>query len=109
MAKWPSIEEWTKEAGERLFEQFKADFMKAYKVPLETVAAVADGELAPVRHGRWIWNPNGMDWGLGAWMCSECACRNHNIPDDDRIKPLRFSGSRYCPNCGAKMNGGDER
>lgn len=24
-------------------------------------------DVAPVVHARWIWNPNGMDFGLGAW------------------------------------------
>lgn len=61
-----------------------------------------------VKHGKWYWDLNGMDWGLGAWKCSECACRNNNLPMNSRINPLRFSGSNYCPNCGAKMDGGNE-
>lgn len=58
-------------------------------------------EMRP--RGKWIWNPNGMDWGLGAWECSECACRNNNLPMNSNMNPLMFSGSNYCPNCGAKM------
>lgn len=60
-------------------------------------------DVAEVKRGKWIWDPNGMDWGLGAWQCSECACRNNNLPMNNRINPLVFSGSKYCPNCGAKM------
>ena len=60
-------------------------------------------DVVEVKHGKWIWDPNGMDWGLGAWQCSECACRNNNLPMNNRINPLVFSGSKYCPNCGAKM------
>lgn len=60
-------------------------------------------DVAEVKHGKWIWDPNGMDWGLGTWQCSECACRNNNLPMNNRINPLVFSGSKYCPNCGAKM------
>lgn len=56
------------------------------------------------KHGRWVWNPNGMDWVLGAWQCSVCGSRNNNLPVNTRISPYRFSGSRYCPNCGAKMD-----
>ncbi len=60
-------------------------------------------DVEEVKHGKWIWDPNGMDWGLGTWQCSECACRNNNLPMNNRINPLVFSGSKYCPNCGAKM------
>ncbi len=62
----------------------------------------------PVVHGKWVWDKNGMDFGLGAWHCSECACRNNNLPLNSKMSPLAFSGSKYCPNCGAKMDGGDE-
>ena len=61
-------------------------------------------DVAPVKHGKWLWNPNGMDWGLGAWECSECACRNDNLAMSSKMNPLMFSGSKYCPNCGAKMD-----
>ena len=61
-------------------------------------------DVAPMKHGKWIWNPHGMDWGLGAWQCSECHNRNSNLPMDNKINPLAFSGSKYCPNCGAKMD-----
>lgn len=61
-------------------------------------------KVTAVRDGKWIWNPNGMDFGLGAWECSECAVRNNNLPVNDKINPFLFSGSNYCPNCGARMN-----
>ena len=58
--------------------------------------------------GEWVWNPNGMDWGLGAWECSSCRCRNDNLPMDKNTKPMLWAGSKFCPNCGAKMKGGAE-
>ena len=61
-------------------------------------------DVTPTKYGKWKWNPNGVDWGLGAWQCSECGCRNHNLPMDNTINPLVFSGSKYCPSCGVKMN-----
>ena len=61
-----------------------------------------------VKHGRWIYDKNGMDFNLGAWLCSECGCKNNNLGMDNRINPHIFSGSNYCPNCGARMDGGDE-
>lgn len=65
--------------------------------------------VEPVRHGHWVWNEktrdeNGIDWGVGAWRCSLCKCKNHNIPENKNEIPLRWAGSKYCPNCGAKMD-----
>ena len=42
-------------------------------------------DVAPVRHGRWLLDGS----------CSEC-----------RANPLT-THKKYCPNCGAKMDGGD--
>ena len=64
-------------------------------------------DVAPVKYGKWVYDSNGMDWGLGAWICSECGCKNNNLGMDNRIKPLLFEGSKYCPNCGAKMDLGE--
>lgn len=65
-------------------------------------------EAEPARHGRWVYDPNGMDFNLGAWVCSECKVKNDNLGGSQRINPYHFVGSRYCPNCGAKMDGGEE-
>ena len=53
---------------------------------------VSHSEL--VRHGRWIEGEMSHDM-LSVWKCSECG--------------LRMNGKtwRYCPNCGAKMDGGE--
>ena len=61
--------------------------------------------------GHWVYDENGMDWNLPAWVCSECHGRNGMIPTyirgkDKMIKvehPLMWAGSKYCPSCGAKM------
>lgn len=73
-------------------------------------------EAEPVRHGQWVYDPNGMDWGLPAWVCSECHQKNDMIPThiwgkDSMIrvtKPLRWAGSKFCPNCGARMERKEE-
>lgn len=71
-------------------------------------------DAEPTQHGRWVWNNDAMDWNIGAWVCSECGGRNENIhavkPGTDKIlmsNPYVWSGSQYCPNCGAKMDGKD--
>lgn len=60
-------------------------------------------DVEEVEHGVWEWNPDGMDWGLGAWECSKCHHRNNMLPISKTESPYMFAGSNFCPNCGAKM------
>ena len=73
-------------------------------VDANDIARFISIEAEPVRHGRWI--PVGYDgYADGCpvyneWECSEChfACEGEGEP------PLN-----YCPNCGAKMDGGEKK
>lgn len=53
-------------------------------------------DVQPVKHGWWIWD-NSPEFGnpYGSYKCSECEER-------------QSFKENYCPNCGAKMDGGDE-
>lgn len=63
-------------------------------------------DVAPVVHGKWIYDHSATDWGIGGYICSECRVKNNNLPCN-KVKNVSFySGSKYCPNCGAKMDGG---
>lgn len=71
------------------------------------VAPAAD--VAPVVHGRWEWfdeetgTPSTgyeREWG---WRCSHC---KEELPDD-YDDPDDRPAFRFCYNCGAKMDGGD--
>ena len=54
-------------------------------------------DVAPVQHGRWISkNDHGYEW---VFVCSNCDYVD-GYPFNDR--------PNYCPNCGAKMDGGIE-
>ena len=56
---------------------------------------VPAADVQPVRHGRWEKNDDGiMVW----WECSECH-RNAWYDGDNLFD--------YCPDCGAKMDGGE--
>lgn len=55
------------------------------------VDAQTAADVAPVVHARWI------DDGSGIIICPECE-RGYN---------LHAKYTHYCPNCGAKMDGGD--
>lgn len=57
----------------------------------ELVNTIPAADVAPVRHGRWIWDDEG-------YHCSECFY--HAYGETGEV----LSGHwHYCPNCGAKM------
>ena len=89
--------------------EVKELFKEGNKALNEAVERLKELPSAEPRKGKWIWNVNGMDWGLGAWTCSECK----NKPDtwwesDRKFNPLMCSGGSFCGNCGADMRGEKE-
>ena len=71
-------------------------FINGIESVLEYAANLPAADVAPVVHGRWISkNPHGYEW---AFFCSNCDYVD-GYPFKDR--------HNYCPNCGAKMDGGD--
>lgn len=66
---------------------------------------IAAADVAPVRHGHWIGEGDGYADGeivLDVWNCSECDYCIDDGTDDPDMLP------KYCPNCGAKMDKGDD-
>lgn len=63
---------------------------------------VARADVQEIKHGEWIkYRPeNALD---GAYFCP--ACFKEQKMADGNITPLDI-GYHYCPNCGAKMDGG---
>ena len=71
----------------------------------ETVRIFPAADVAPVVHGRWIIGTDNDDFDV---KCSKCEWTDifevAGIAAVERIaKPMH-----YCPNCGAKMDGGAE-
>ena len=61
-------------------------------------------EAKAIEYAQWVYDTDGLDWGLGAWVCSSCHTKNDNIPAmQPDINPLWFAGSKFCPNCGKTM------
>ena len=63
------------------------------------------------RIGYWILDPDGNDWNLPAWVCSECHRKNDNIGVVEKgigSDPRNWGGSKFCPECGARMSGKPE-
>ena len=65
------------------------------------IDAVPTADVVPIRHGRWI----SLDDYFEDAQCSECG-------DALVIGDCSFNDFcecyNYCPNCGAKMDGGEE-
>lgn len=53
-------------------------------------------DVAPVRHGRW-------EKQRGIYSCSECGM---TCPYDVQADVIEYWACNYCPNCGAKIDGG---
>ena len=62
-----------------------------YDIVCDYLDRLPAADVAPVVHGRWL------DAGRGIKACSNC---NHGI------KEHMACVNHYCPNCGARMDGG---
>lgn len=111
------------EAGALLKELNDPDIFDTYNdysMVFDTIDNFPTADVAPVRHGRWIYevhkeNTN-FRWNVTA-ECSEC-CDNRkeiwggffpNVPDCiardvalQSVKQIKLDN--YCPHCGAKMD-----
>ena len=77
-------------------EGFDRGLDRAQRAILDAPAA----DVVPVRHGRWI-EPSRLYYGAKQYECSLCCSdtfwKKHSITEK----------YPHCPNCGAKMDGGD--
>ena len=59
------------------------------------ISELPAADVAEVVHGRWIWNEEGeIDWEQ-FYRCSNCGDKE-------------YWESNFCPNCGCRMDGGDD-
>lgn len=70
---------------------------------LEAILNAPKVNVREVTYAEWYYDSNGLDWGLGAWKCSKCHTKNDNLGMGKDINPYMFSGSKFCPQCGAIM------
>ena len=63
---------------------------------------IPTADVTPVRHGRWIC----IRKGYGEYECSVCRGVDSNCSDYYGTHVV--TEQEYCPNCGAKMDGGAE-
>lgn len=69
--------------------------------PSQYIEALPAADVAPVVHGRWIHSRyEDCSEQFELVKCSQC---NHEA----YAMAIYVHGGNYCPNCGAKMDGGD--
>lgn len=84
-----------KSLGSRDYRREKGTIQDAIKM-ISSSAYTPAADVAPVRHGRWIKDDFLSDDVNNAEKCSQCG------------ELIGWFGKlpKYCPNCGAKMDGG---
>ena len=62
------------------------------------ILKIQTSDVSPVRHGRW-------EKQSGLYSCSECGM---TCPYDVQADVIEYWACNYCPNCGCRMDGGDD-
>ena len=83
------------------------DKYDAWDEIIDALENIPSADVAPVVHGRWIEKWDLYDKGFyisrKVWYeCSNCGMKTH-YRDECFEKEVNYN---YCPNCGAKMDGG---
>lgn len=69
---------------------------------MSDISSIEATDVQPVRHGKWE-----IKLGFLGEKYSECSYCRYDISDNDVPKHILKYDYKYCPNCGAKMDGGD--
>ena len=83
-----SLEEFGKKAGEYALDEFE---YKGLTVR-QWADKITSGKYKPVKYGRWI------KIDQYHFKCSECGAREH-------VKFYPLDEYKFCPHCGARMDG----
>ena len=85
-----------------------------YDDVIDIICQMPAADVQPIRHGRWIEKPpykdetvKGLEFQI---VCSECDEQNCSLEFDENYNAIgkTFYRTRYCPNCGARMDGETE-
>lgn len=70
-----------------------------YAVLVKDIYDAPTIEASPVVHGQWVHTDYAKHW-TSKDECSECSYHSYDRED--------LTDFNYCPNCGAKMDGGND-
>ncbi len=86
----------------------RAIWETAHNCALSCLTNCPPVDAVEVVHGRWIYKDDTvMNWTIKA-ICSACKCKvahNSDLAFDYGLEKFEKL-HKYCPNCGAKMDGG---
>ena len=68
-------------------------------VEFRTIKQLPAIDAEPVRHGRWVFQKGDNKETVDGWICTRCKSGFHT-------KVPYFEAFKYCPMCGARMDGG---
>lgn len=71
----------------------------------EVIADIPSADVQPVKHGRWKSSANTIE--SGTVKCGNCRSEMY-IDDLLAVSASNDNLPNYCPNCGARMDGGDK-
>ena len=73
---------------------------KGLRIAIRDIKDIKTADVQPVRHGLWkYYKNNGI---INTYICTNCQGKVEMAID---VEPSKF---KYCPNCGARMNGDAE-
>ena len=81
--------------AEEISTNYLDDYAKGFQAALLAVMSIPTADVAPVRHGEWVEE----DTAITCPICTRSYDTDFEIK---RSVVLRF---KYCPECGAKMDG----
>ena len=84
---------------------FQCGWAEIEAVQSDYIERLPAADVAPVVHGKWIGEGDGYADGelvFDVWHCSECDYCIDDGTDDPETLP------KYCPGCGALMDGGND-
>ena len=109
MAEYIKREAAVKAANEWVSEACMAPVMRVSRL-FDKLQKVPAADVAPVVHGRWIPSESDFDdddtlFDVEEWSDWQCSACRKDICYEDPM-PMKLLPN-HCPNCGAKMDGGD--
>ena len=90
---------------EDVHDEYSGALLDGCETDIELLDEIPAADVAEVVHGEWQGEGDGYADGAlvyDVWDCSECGYCIDDGTDNPDCLP------KYCPNCGAKMDGGDE-
>ena len=86
--------------AEEIRTNYLDDYAKGFQAALLAIMSIPSVDVAPVRHAKWKLIDECVNEGV---YCSNCHKKIYRAEyANQKVK------SKYCPNCGARMDGEEE-